>query len=236
MRTFAIAVLLTLVIAVPAFSAEPAKKPGKVIGTNAPTAAKSNAPAPKPAKPGDKKFYVSVHGGVFQPNSYSDGLKDFGTGINFGGEFGYRINKYISIEAGVSPYASSLGRTGILNSTDSDNTDVHITPIALTLKGTYNLSPSVVVYADAGVDYCLVKWDYAYTAPSGVKSSTSSRVGSIGIHGGGGAEYEINKSFAIGLDFRILLTTPEVTAGGIKKNVKAGGGTAGLSLKYSFGL
>ncbi|MBI4822907.1 MAG: porin family protein [Nitrospirae bacterium] len=168
----------------------------------------------------DAKSYVDLKLGAFYPNDKEDdGMAGFDTGPNLEVDFGYKLNKNFAVELGLGWYQSK--------STEfSDEPTVSAIPIILTAKGILPVvDDKIEIFAGAGLGYYMTK----AKSEVGLYSVSGN---ALGWHVVGGADYNISKQFALGLEAKWFTVKPEYDELGFKSDV--GGVITNLALKIRF--
>ena len=177
-------------------------------------------------------YSIGVKAGLFSPNSevYENSLLGYGTGLNIGAAFGYKVVPNLMIEAGVSRYSSE--RKG-----KNETSTVSVIPITLTPKVIVPLGDGKVeVFGGLGLGYYLAsaKLEWEEEKPDKeeetIKESVSMDGSGIGFHFVGGGDFQVSKNIALGLELKWFSVKPE-----LEGEVKVGKETTIIKMKANYG-
>jgi len=168
-------------------------------------------------------YFIGVKAGLFSPNSEvsENSLLGYGTGLNIGAAFGYKVVPNLMIEAGVSRYSSE--RKG-----KNETSTFSVIPITLTPKVIVPLGDGKVeVFGGLGLGYYLasakLEWEEKESGEKGEetkKESVSMDGSGIGFHFVGGGDFQVSKNIALGLELKWFSVKPE-----LEREEKKEGGT-----------
>lgn len=167
----------------------------------------TGGPPPQHARYGQPYFFGHI--GIFDPNSETDGLEFFDSGLNFDVGIGSRVTPVLAVEGAVGSY-----------STDRDGYTATVVPLTI---GFRVIVPSTVFepYIGGGVGIYFSDVD----APIAIGTEST-----LGVYGAAGIDAWLNPRMALNFEGKYHWANPSI--GPIDVNV--GGWTLNLGIRISF--
>lgn len=178
----------------------------------------AGAPPPQHAMHGQPYFFGHV--GVFEPNTDTDGLKFFDSGMNFDIGIGSRVSPILAVEGAIGSY-----------STDKQGLTVTVVPITIGVR-VIAPSPFFEPYIGGGVGIYSADVDFP-TAINGAGQAVAVASGSETTMGGylsAGVDAWLNPRMALNVEGKYHWANPSI--GPVDVNV--GGWTVNLGIRISF--
>lgn len=181
-EAFQVKLLIVCTMIVVVFSPYPSRCEGREVRRVYPEQPQAFSP----------RSYVTGKLGLFEPNSDSDGLKGFSSGIFVGGNLGYRATPYLAVEGEIDYYDSSFG-----------NEDLWVVPFIFNARliiPSRNLEP----YFQGGAGIYFAEFEFF----DGFFLFRDSAAG-FGAHVGAGLDINVNPGIVAGLEFRWFYSKPD---------------------------
>lgn len=126
----------------------------------------------------------------------------YGLGMNFSGNFYYKIQDKLALELKAQAFRSIIESDMVaLGSQGLSNGKLAIFPVQLSLQGRFPLKNQIVPYAVTGIGYYLNNFsleDKSFNQEEKVKNA-------LGFHLGGGIDYFFKENIALNVDLRYCL-------------------------------
>lgn len=166
--------------------------------------------------------YLSFKGGIFFPNSDTDGMKDFDNGFNLEFAGGMAVIDNVLLQLGIGRYSAGFSTMHL---------DYDIAVIPVTLSGIYSFPAmdKLTVFGGAGIGYYFAKAE-AKVNYEGQSFTDSDSDSTFGFNLLLGTDYYFADNISAGAEWKYIFA--KISEDGHKFNI--GGMTLGLSVKYWF--
>jgi opacity protein-like surface antigen len=178
----------------------------------------AGAPPPRHAVYGQPYFFA--HLGVFEPNTDTEGLEFFDSGVNFDIGVGSRVSPVLAIEGAVGSY-----------STDKQGLTATVVPLTVGARLIIP-SPFLEPYLTGGVGIYFTDVDFptAFNGAGQAVTAINETDTTVGVYGGAGIDAWLNPRMALNFEGKYHWAKPSIGP----FDVNVGGWTVSVGLRVSF--
>ncbi len=156
---------------------------------------------------------------MFEPNSDTDGLKFYDSGLSFDAGVGSRVSPSLAVEGAIGSY-----------STDKQGLSATVVPLTIGVRVIIP-SPFFEPYVAGGVGIYFSDIDFPTLNGAGQVTSVRNETNSsMGVYGAAGIDAWLNPKMALNLEGKYHWTQPAIGP----VDVNLGGWTLNLGIRISF--